>query len=187
MIAVRLRVLVAILFCVPIHLCVASSARQYELNPIPDGKDLTRGNKKVLVSAPKGWQRRGLYDYTVGFGLASDSGNPADPAIGVEVNHRGRYNTKRLTPRNSYMGETLESQIRELKHVESFDAGANGKLRIWRFRTYNRNYLLTLIVQPDNEGRTEVDVYVSSDDPKRLVRYLTSLKEVARSIRIVDR
>jgi hypothetical protein len=81
----------------------------------------------------------------------------------------------------------LENDITELKRVETFDAGVNGKLDVWRFRTYNRNHLLVLIVQPDTEGRTEVDVYLSGENPAQLTQCLDSLKEVARSIRIVDR
>lgn len=38
------------------HLCFAASDREYELIPIRDGKDLTRGNRRVLVTAPKGWE-----------------------------------------------------------------------------------------------------------------------------------
>ena len=85
------------------------------------------------------------------------------------------------------MGVNLDTDIIGLKRLESFDAGVNGALDIWRFSTYDCNYLLVLIVQPDTEGHTEVDVYLSSNDRAQLMRYSDSLKEVARSIRIVDR
>ena len=85
------------------------------------------------------------------------------------------------------MGVNLETDIEELKLIETFDAGVNGKLDVWRFRTYNRNYLLVVIVQPDNEGCTEVDVDLSSKDATQLMPHLDSLKELVRSIRVVDR
>jgi hypothetical protein len=184
------------------HLCHSALERAYELIPIRDGKDLTRGNKEVLVTAPTGWEApkdwkanrqpspRPVWleprdiDYAIGFGL---SGKRGDPLLSVWANHRGRANTEKVSPRNSYMGVNLETDITELKHVESFDAGVNGTLDVWQFRTYNRNYLLVLIVQPDNEGRTEVDVYLSSKDVDQLMPHLHSLKEVARSLRFVDR
>jgi hypothetical protein len=195
MIAARRRLLIAILFCVcPAHLSLSYSGRQYELLPIPDGKDLSRGNKKVLVTAPKDWEARRPpsptwleprnIDYAIGFELV---GRRGDPALSVWSNHRGRSNTKKVGPRNSYMGVNLETDIEELKLIEKFDAGVNGKLDVWRFRTYNRNYLLVLIVQPDSQGRTEVDAYLSADGVAQLMPYLNSLKEVARSIRIVNR
>jgi hypothetical protein len=197
MIAARLTALLAILFSVcAAHLCLAASARDYELIPGPDGLDLSRGNKKVLVTAPKGWVAKGqpsprpvwleprAIDYAIGFGLAGKRG---DPVLSVWANHRGRHNTKKVTPRTSYMGENLETDITEVKHVDSFDAGVNGKLDVWRFRTYNRTYLLVLIVQPDSEGRTEVDIYLSGKDASQVMPYLKSLKEVARSIRVEDR
>jgi hypothetical protein len=178
------------------HLCFSASKHEYELIPIPDGKDLTRGNKRVLVTVPNGWEAEGQpsprpvwleprdSDYAVGFGLAGSRG---DPVLSVCANHRGRSNTAKVSPRNSYMGVNLETEIEELKLIETFDAGVNGKLDVWRFRTYNRNYLLVVIVQPDNEGRTEVDVDLSSKDATQLMPHLDSLKELVRSIRVVDR
>lgn len=148
----------------------------------------------MLVTAPKGWEKRTPpiptwlkpphIDYAVGFGLAGQSD---DPVISVWANHRGRSNTEKVTPRNSYMGVNLETDITELKHIESFDAGRNGTLDAWLIRSDIRNYLLVLIVQPDNEGRTEVDVDLSSKDVTQLMPYLHSLKELVRSIRVVDR
>jgi hypothetical protein len=190
MIAARRRLLITILFCAcATDLYSSGSARQYELTPIRDGKDLSRGNKRVLVTTPEAcegsnpsWLEREGINYAVGFYCGSGR-----PAIDVWANHIGRHNSAKVTARNSYMGVNLETHISELKHIESFDAGANGRLKIWRFRTYNRNYLLTLIVQPDNEGRTEVDVSLSSEDPAQLTRYLNTLKKVARSIRVVNR
>ena|SRR5262245_34063699 len=190
MIAAGGPLLIAILSCAcATDLYSSDSERQYELVPIRDGKDLSRGNKRVLVTTPKGcqgasrtWLQREGVNYAVGFNCG-----PGRPGIDVWANHLGRRNSSKVTPRNSYMGVNLETDINELKHIELFDAGVNGRLRIWRFRTYNRYYLLALIVQPDNEGRTEVDVYLSSKDPAQLMPYLNSLKEVARSIRIVDR
>jgi hypothetical protein len=166
------------------HLCFSAPGPEHELIPIRDGLDLSRGNKRVLVTIPKGWEQRRDVGYAIGFGLGGRSG---DPVISVWVNHRGRSNTEKVKPRNSYMGVNLETDIQELKLIDSFDAGVNGKLDVWRFRTYNRNYLLVLIVQPDSEGRTEVDAYLSAKDVAQLMPYLSSLKEVARSIRIVDR
>jgi hypothetical protein len=190
-----LSVTLAILFlALAGRLCFCASGHEYELLPIPDGKDLSRGNKKVLVTAPKDWEARRPtspiwleprnIDYAIGFGLV---GRRGDPVLSVWTNHRGRSNTKKVGPRNSYMGVNLETDIEELKFIEKFDAGVNGKLDVWRFRTYNRNYLLVLIVQPDSDGRTEVDAYLSAKDVARLMPYLNSLKEVARSIRVVNR
>jgi hypothetical protein len=175
--------------------CFAASEHGYKLIPIRDGKDLSRGNKEVLVTAPKGWEARQPsprpvwfeprnINYAIGFGLV---GERADPVLSVWTNHRGRSNTEKVNPRNSYMGVNLETDIQELKLIGSFDAGVNGKLDVWRFRTYDRNYLLVLIVQPDSEGRTEVDAYLSAKDVAQLMPYLNSLKEVARSIRVVSR
>jgi len=171
------------------HLCFSASEREHGLIPGPDGKDLTRGNKRVLISAPKGWElvkvpARWARDSALGFGL---EGRRGGPVIEIETHHIGHHNSAKVTPRNSYMGVNLETDIEELKLIESFDAGANGKLDMWRFRTYNRHYLLVLIVQPNTEGRTEVDAYLSADDVAQLMPYLNSLKEVARSIRIVNR
>jgi hypothetical protein len=190
MIAARRRLLIAILFCVcPAHLSLSYSGRQYTLIPIRDGKDLTRGNKRVLVTTPKGcegssptWLEREGINYAVGFYCG-----PGRLGIDVWANHRGRDNTAAVTPTNSYMGVNLETDIRDMTEIESFDAGVNGKLRIWQFRTYNRNYLLTLIVQPDNEGRTEVDICLSGEDAEQIMAHKKRLKEVARSIRIVNR
>jgi hypothetical protein len=190
MITACLPVLVAILFWVwPAHLCLVASEKQYELLPIRDGRDLSRGNKKIVVTAPAGcegssptWLGREGINYAVGFNCG-----PGRPGIDVSANHRGRGNSAKVTPENSYMGVNLETDIEQLKHIGSFDAGVNGTLDVWRFRTYNRNYLFVLIVRPDTEGRTEVDVYLSSKDPGQLMRYLNALKEVARSIRIVNR
>lgn len=190
MITACLPILVAIVFCVcPAHFCFPASAREYELIPIRDGKDLTRGNKRVLVTAPEGcegssptWLEREGINYAVGFYCG-----PGRLGIDVWANHRGRDNTAAVTPTNSYMGVNLETNIRDMKEIGSFDAGVNGKLRIWQFRTYNRNYLLTLIVQPDHEGRTEVDICLSGEDADQIMAHLKRLKEVARSIRIVDR
>jgi hypothetical protein len=185
MITACLQVLLAILFCAcPTHLCFSAAPCHYELISGPDGLDLSRGNKKVLVTAPKGWEKRRYVGYAVGFGVPGQSG---DPAISVLANHIGRRSSAKVTPRNSYMGVNLETDIRDMKEIGSFDAGVNGKLRIWQFRTYNRNYLLTLIVQPDNEGRTEVDICLSGEDADQIMAHKKRLKEVARSIRIVNR
>jgi hypothetical protein len=180
----------SIIFCISTeNLCFPASARAYHLIPRLDGKDLSRGNKRVLVTAPSGWEvirvpKRWVRDYAMGF---RRDGLTDAPVIEIETNHIGRHYSAKLTPRNSYTGVNLETDIKELKHIESFDAGANGILDVWQFHTYNRNYLLVLIVQPDTEGRTEVDVYLSSKDPGQLMPYLNSLKEAARSIRVVNR
>ena len=169
--------------------CFGASEHECELIPIRDGKDLTRGNKRVLVTCPKGWElvrvpKRWVRDYAVGFGLAGKRG---DPVLSVLASHRGRANTEKVSPRTSYMGVNLETDLEELEPIESFDAGVNAKLDVWRFRTYNRNYLLILMVQPDSQGRTEVDAYLSAKDVAQIMPYLNSLKEVARSIRVVNR
>jgi hypothetical protein len=165
------------------RLCSVAAAEPQQLIPIPCGWDMSRGNKRVLVTPPKGWEGRGDGS-EVAFGLRGRTGYPI---IGVLANHVCRQYSGKITPRHSYMGENLNTDMRGLKRLESVDAGVNGTLEIWRFHTYNRNYLLVLIVRPDTEGRTEVDVYLSSDDPGQLMRFLNSLKEVARSIRIVNR
>jgi hypothetical protein len=195
MISAYLRVLLAILFCAcSAALCLSAPGRQYELVPQFDGKDLTRGNKRVLVTAPKGWESREYrgptwpgfdprdIDYSIAF--ARKGRAVGRPVIEIETNHIGHHYSAKVTPKNSYMGVNLNTDIKELKLIETFDAGVNGTLDVWRFRTYNRNYLLVLIVQPDTEGRTEVDAYLSADDVAQLMPYLNSLKEVARSIRI---
>lgn len=197
MIATRLSVLFAIVFCVcPAHLSLSYLGHQYTLIPIRDGKNLTRGNKRVFVTAPKGWENlkyRGPtwpgfnprdIDYSVGFTRKSRTGGPV---IEVETCHIGHHYSAKVTPKTSYMGVNLNTDVKELKLIETFDAGVNGKLDVWQFRTYNRNYLLVLIVQPDAEGRTEVDAYLSADAAAQLMPYLNSLKEVARSIRVVNR
>jgi hypothetical protein len=180
-------VLGAILWVSTAHFCFSALARQYELIPGPDGLNRSRGNKWVLVKAPKGWEsreQRRVGDFAVGFGLA---GRRGDPVLSVWANHLSRSNTGKVTAKNSYMGENLETAITELKRISSFDARPNGPLDVWLIRTDIRNYLLVVMVQPDNEGRTEVDIYLSSKDVAQLMPYLNSLKEVARSIRVVNR
>jgi len=197
MIAARLAVLLAMLLpAYTAHLCFSASAHEYELIPQFGGKDSTRGNKRVLVTAPKGWESgeyrgptwRGFdprdIDYAIAFARKGQRGGPV---IEIETSHIGRDYSAKVTPRNSFMGVNLNTDIKGLKLMETFDAGINGKLNVWRFGTYNRNYLLVLIVQPDTGGRTEVDVYLSGENPAQLTQCLNSLKEVARSIRIVDR
>jgi hypothetical protein len=177
-------------------LSFSASAHSYELIPGRDGLDLSRGNKRVLVTAPKGWeapkgwpvgpvwfQPRNI-DYAIGFRLV---GQDSDLVLSVWSNHRGRSNTDKVTPRNSYVAANLETNITELKQIESFDAGLNGRQKIWQIRTGINDYLLVLIVQPDKQGRTEVDIYLSGVEADQLRPYLGSLKEVAKSIRIVDR
>ena len=122
-------------------------------------------------------------DFAVGFHLV---GQHSDPVLSVWANHRGRSNTDAVTPKNSYMVANLETDITELKQIESFDAGVNGRQKIWQIRTGIGDYLLVLLVQPDKQGRTEVDIYLSGVEADQLRPYLTSLKEVAKSIRIVD-
>jgi hypothetical protein len=188
-------VVLAILFCaLPIHRCVCASTRECELIPGRDGKDLTRGNKRVVVGAPNGWEVKQLptpmpiwfkpRDFEVALGPV---GKSDCPFITVEASHRGRHNTVEVTPRNSSLAGNLDVEFKELRRIDSFDAGVNGILDVWRIRTYNDNYLLVLLVQPDAEGRTEVDVYLSGENPAQLTQCLNSLKEVARSIRIVNR
>jgi hypothetical protein len=190
-------VVLAILICaLPVHWCVSASTHEYELLPLRDGKDLSQGNKKVLVTAPKGWETLPYHgpswpgfdprdiDHAIGF---AQKGRARGAVIEIETNHIGHHYSAKVTPRNSYMGVNLNTHIKELKLIETFSAGVNGKLDVWRFCTYNRNYLLVLIVQPGPKGRTEVDVYLSGENPAQLTQCLNSLKDVARSIRIVNR
>ncbi|PYK09189.1 MAG: hypothetical protein DME65_12550 [Verrucomicrobia bacterium] len=193
----RFAVALVILFSVSFgHLCFSAPEHEYELIPIPDGKDLSRGNKKVLVTAPKDWEAnrqpspRPIWleprdiDYAITFGL---SGKRGGPVLSVCANHRGRSDAVTVSPRNSYMGVNLETDIEQLKLIKTIDAGANGKLDVWRFRTYNRNYLLVVIVQRDTAGRIEVDIDLSAKGGAQLMPYLSSLEAVARFIRIIDR
>lgn len=69
----------------------------------------------------------------------------------------------------------------ECKPVVSFDAGPNGRLRVWRLRSLADDYYFTFFRRRD----TVVEVYVRSHDLDEITRYIGGLEEAARSVRIV--
>jgi hypothetical protein len=91
----------------------------------------------------------------------------------------------RAEPKKSYLVNAIVKQngeITELKKIGSFDAGKKGRLSVWVIRSEAYDYLLVLIAQ----GHTEIDIYLSGPEAAELKQSIRSLKEVARSVRIVN-
>ncbi len=132
------------------------------------------------MSTPGGWEGgpKDVDQSGVGFGLKKNNGYSS---LEVEARHIGRLGPSKVSPKNCYVVVNLkyDGDITEFKAVESFDAGANGKLTIWRIRSTGDDYFLVLIVRK----QTQVNVYLRGHDADKLKPYLESLKEVVRSVR----
>ena len=87
------------------------------------------------------------------------------------------------SPKYTFAFESLResSPIKSIKKVGSFDGKQNGRLNLWHLDGDSYDVYVVLIV----DGHVSVELSLRCDDPKLLKRYLSVLKDEARSVHIL--
>jgi hypothetical protein len=167
-----------------VSLCATSAlAEQLPLRPL-DARDGSRDDSVVYCSTPSGWRSIGIdYGYSASFVPEGARLSPEHHVfLHVEAFHLGHADAWDASARHSYRALSIihDGEITDCKTVASFDAGLNGRLRLWRLRTSADDYYLACF----RRGDTVVEVYLRAHDLDELASRITALQEAARSVRI---
>jgi hypothetical protein len=165
----------------------AALAQDYRLLPIIGmGRPVERG-VAIVVSTPKGWTLRNQDGRSISFVAIDDKLRPPTAELAVNPMVLGEFNSTKegfyADPMHSLAVAWLRSagNVTQVKKLEVFDGGQNGKLPLWRIRSTAYNLYLVLI----SRGAVVVDISLSADRLQDLKKHTSSLKELVRSIHIV--
>jgi len=179
---------------------------EFRISPISPSNDPA---SKVFYSTPAGWERwqdkvlpvekldtfndrklRAYLSMACPFVQPECRSGPACPKLEIRTYHLESWNARDVPKNVQQFAEALQHDHMSHKDpkpavylADTFDGSPNGTVSVWGIRcvTYD-DYFLTVIVQ----GDTLVDIYLQAPDAAQIESKLNGLKELVRSVRIVN-